>query len=159
MRTTGNGMNRSAAPVAGLSSLIRDVGLPGLFTVIGVVLLIAMVAILLPSLRPPTLDEIERDIWQDWARTATDPQGLTLIEQILEKRRGACQQLIGGTGRLIETSGDRFIVRTAVHSIKVIDREGQVFAEWQSPSIDNESPDFKNLTIPLTDPQLGWWAT
>jgi signal transduction histidine kinase len=143
----------------GRRSWIGELGPWGALSIVGVAVLAAFVILVLPGLRPPTVEQIERDIWSDWARSATDQQGLTLVDQLLEGRRAGCQRLLEATGRLIEAEGERFIVRTGVRRIAILDRNGGTFAEWSSPTVDEGSLGFKEATVPLTDPSEGTVGT
>ena len=55
---------------------------------------------------------------------------------MLGNRRPACQQLVNSLGKLIENEGDRFVVRTAARQVVIRDKAGDVFASWDSPTLD-----------------------
>ena len=47
---------------------LAELGWSGAATILGLVALISFGVIFLPSIRPPTVEQVERDIWRDWAR-------------------------------------------------------------------------------------------
>src|SRR5262245_45620048 len=59
----------------------------GVISTLAVILLVGVVGALMWTLRPPSVEDVERDIWRDWARQVTDSQGLTLADQLVEDRR------------------------------------------------------------------------
>lgn len=134
--------------------LRRELGLSGVLTVLGFLTLIAVFTILFPILRPPTVEEVERDIWADWARLSVDSQGLTITDALIDGHRPAAQQLLETMGNLIVNQGDRFVVPTSVMYLRIRDREGEVFAEWQRRRVNDESL-WRELQIPLSDPVEG----
>src|SRR5512139_1345441 len=108
----------------------------GLASTLAVVVLVGVVGALMWTLRPPSVEEVERDIWQDWARLATDSQGLTLADQLVENRQPTGQKLVDTLGRLIDNEGNRFVVPTEVRYLRIRDRAGAIFADWTSRSAD-----------------------
>lgn len=134
---------------------LAELGWPGLATILGVVALIVFGVVYLPSIRPPTVEQVEGDIWRDWARLATDSQGLTIVDLLLGNRRPACQQLVNSLGKLIENEGDRFVVRTAARQVIIRDKSGDVFASWDSPTLDVSETSWRELRVPLIDTYEG----
>lgn len=132
-----------------------ELGGSGMLTLLGLVALVASVIVLVPLLRPPTVEEIERDIWADWARLAVDAQGLTIADAVIDGRRPAAQKLLETLGRLIASEGERFVVRTDVRYLRVRDREGAPFAEWRSRFPEDAGGGWKQLHIDLADPLEG----
>lgn len=132
-----------------------ELGGSGMLTLLGLVALVAAVIVLVPLLRPPTVEEIERDIWADWARLAVDAQGLTIADAVIDGRRPAAQKLLETLGRLIASEGERFVVRTDVRYLRVRDREGASFAEWRSRLAEDAGGGWKQLHIDLADPLEG----
>lgn len=134
--------------------LRRELGPSGIFTILGFLTLVAVFTVLFPILRPPTVEEVERDIWIDWALLSVDSQGLTITDALIEKRQPAAQQLVETLGNLIANQGDRFVVPTAVKYLRIRDNSGEIFAEWSSRP-NNEESVWRELTIALTDPSEG----
>lgn len=139
-------------PPAARESTWSDFGLPGIFVFLSVVALLALVTMLVAAIRPPTVEELERDIWADWARYATDSQGRTLVDQLLDHRQPAGRQLVTNLGNLIANFGDQFVVRTAVRYLRIRDRTGAVFANWELPTADADDLGWKDLVLDLKDP-------
>lgn len=139
--------------------LFREIGISGALAPLGIVALVVAVSLAFTAIRPPTVDELEEDIWRDWVRFATDSQGLTIVDQLLEGRRPAGQQLVEALGRLIENNGAQFVVPTAVRRLEIRDRTGAVFAEWQSPAASAADGMWRTIVIPLTDPSEGTVGT
>lgn len=144
LRHPGNG--------GGISS---ELGWSGLLTVLGFVALVALVTLLFPIVRPPTVEEVERDIWIDWARLSVDSEGKTIVDGLLENRRAASQRLLETLGKIVSSEGDRFVVRTDVRYLRIRDRQDNVFAEWRSRSADGGPDKWKEITVDLEDPLEG----
>lgn len=145
------------------SSLKHLLGPSGMLTFLGMIAIIALITVLFAAIRPPTVDEVERDIWVDWARLTTDATGLTIVDLLLDERRAAGQNLVESVGRLIHNDGARFVLQTNVRYIRIRDKKGAVFAEWISPAatgLDGAAEPatgtgWKNLAIDLSDPVDG----
>ncbi|QDU59192.1 Wide host range VirA protein [Planctomycetes bacterium Pan216] len=133
-------------------NLLREIGISGLLTILGIVALLVVVITTFVALRPPTVEEVERDIWVDWARLATDAQGLTIVDQLRDRRQAAGQLLVETLGNLINTEGDRFVVRTDVRDIRIRDIEDNIFANWRSSSALASGDHWRELDIDLVDP-------
>ncbi|MFO0945105.1 MAG: HAMP domain-containing sensor histidine kinase [Planctomycetota bacterium] len=153
-RVAYRGMRSSRHSVndGGISS---ELGPSGLLTVLGFLALVALVILLFPVVRPPTVEEVERDIWSDWARLSVDSEGKTIVDGLLENRRAASQRLLETLGKLVSSEGDRFVVRTDVRYLRIRDRQDQVFAEWRSQSEDDVFGNWKEITVNLEDPLEG----
>lgn len=121
----------------------------------GLVGLVVAMPVLFALVRPPTPDEVERDIWIDWVRFATDAQGRTLADQLVENHRSAGQQMIDSLGRLIASDGERFVVRTQVAAIRVRDRAGGIFAHWELPVDEVTGTGWKTLSLEIEHPIEG----
>lgn len=124
----------------------------GLATFFAVAALVAGITVLFVLIRPPTVEEVERDIWSDWARLATDAQGRTIVDQLLDDHQAAGQRLLESLGRLIESGGDGFVVPTRVRYLRIRDRSGDVFAQWIGES-GSPTSGWKELSLPLIDPK------
>lgn len=148
-------MSRPSPAPRSLRLVFHEVGWSGILAILALIFLLMVVFILFATLRPPTVAEVERDIWVDWARLATDEQGRTIIDQLLENRQAAGKQLVESLGRLIDSSGDRFVVRTDVRFIRIRNDQDQIFAEWSSGNAESIGPAWRDLNIDLIDDQYG----
>jgi signal transduction histidine kinase len=103
------------------------------------------------AVRPPTVDEVERDVWRDWARAAVDDQGENIAGLVDRGRREACQRLIDNFGEIVADYGDEFVLRTNVRSIRVLTKDGDVFASWRAggPLEEGGAP-WRELDLPLS---------
>lgn len=131
------------------SGFARELGRSGTLTFFLLSLLAVAVTFLFSALRPPTVAEVERDIWKDWARATVDSQGENIAGLLRLGRREACQRLISDFGRTVANHGEDFVVRTDVRRIRISDQSGEVFAEWDSPKNRALAPGWTTLTLPL----------
>jgi signal transduction histidine kinase len=134
------------------SKLAKELGRSGTWTIAILCLLAIAVTLLFQWLGPPTVEEVESDIWHDWARATVDGQGENIAGLLARNQRDACQQLINDFGRTTARHGESFVLRTSVRSIKVINRNGATFASWQSEeaSLVTGAAGWSQIEIPLT---------
>jgi signal transduction histidine kinase len=132
--------------------LAKQLGRSGTWTVVILCLLAIMVTLLFQWLGPPTVEEVESDIWHDWARATVDGQGENIAGLLARNQKDACQQLLDDFGRTTTRHGESFVLRTSVQSIKVVDRQGATFAAWETgdSSASEVSPRWSQVEIPLT---------
>lgn len=132
----------------------REPYLPGLALALGVAGWAIAVTLLFALVRPPTVEDVERDIWSDWARLATDAQGRTIVDLLLDGQQPAAQQLVESLGKLIDNDGGRFVVRTTITAMEIRDAQGKSFANWVSPAHAGDW-DARKLRLELRDPAAG----
>jgi signal transduction histidine kinase len=132
-------------------TVIREAGLSGVLMFLGVALLLLATAAIFAVIRPPTVEELEDDIWRDWARLATDSQGRTFIDLLLDNQRAAAQRMLESFGKLIDEQGQQFVVRTFVQTLTIRDHAGAVFAEWRSPAAIAGRPSWRRFEQNLID--------
>jgi signal transduction histidine kinase len=125
-------VNRTSYPGVG------DLSRTGTITLLIGAALAIIVTVLFQWLGPPSVEEVERDIWQDWARATVDSQGENIAGLLARGQQHACQELLADFGRTTTRFGDSFVLRTSVHSIRVHNQAGEPFAEWIS---DEATPD------------------
>jgi signal transduction histidine kinase len=102
------------------------------------------VILLFHWLGPPSVEEVEADIWQDWARATVDSQGETIAGLLVRQRKDACQQLLDEVGTTTAKHGESFVLRTSLRSIRVLDPVGNSFAAWPAD------------VTPTIPPPVGW---
>jgi signal transduction histidine kinase len=135
-----------------VSEILREFRRSGTFTYFFLAILAIVVALLFNAIRPPTVEEVERDIWQDWTRATVDTQGENIAGLLRYDRQAACEQLIKSFGRTVVEHGDRFVVRTDIRLIRVLTPAGKVFAEWHPDrSEDTDGYGWRDLVLPLGD--------
>ena len=135
--------------------LYSEVGLSGAVIFLSVIVLVAVVTTVFATIRPPSIGQIEREIWVDWAHLTSDSTGFTLVDQIVEGRQAAARERISAFGRLIEDQGERFVIPTSVRSIRILTPDGEAFADWRSPLSDSADKNWNILDIELSDPDEG----
>lgn len=151
-------MSRDARTTVGhrlRRTVIGEAGVPGVLSVLGILALVVVVAAAFAAIQPPTVDALEEDIWRDWARLATDAQGRTFVDLLLDDQRAAGQQMLESFGKLIDSQGEQFVVRTFVEHLLICDHTGKPFAEWRSPSSAAAHASWRRLHITLEDPTEG----
>jgi signal transduction histidine kinase len=126
-------------------------GRSGTWLIILVSILTVLVLFLFHWLGPPTVEEVEADIWKDWARATVDSQGENIAGLLAQRRQEACQKLLDDFGQTTTKYGESFVLRTSVRSIRVIDAAGNTFASWESEEASLAGPPvgWSNVTIPL----------
>ena len=135
-----------------VSDFLGEFRRSGTFTYFFLAVLAIVVALLFNAIRPPTVEEVERDIWQDWTRATVDTQGENIAGLLRHDRKAACEQLIRSFGRTVVDHGDRFVVRTDIRLIRVLTPSGKVFAEWHPDrSVDTDGYGWRDLILPLGD--------
>lgn len=123
----------------------------GVLGFLGLAALGLFTALAFSAVRPPTVDEVERDVWKDWARAAVDDQGENIAGLLDRGRQDACQRLIANFGETVADYGDDFVLRTNVRSIRVLAKDGGVFASWRaSGPIEEGGAPWRNLDLPLS---------
>jgi len=135
-----------------VSSFLREFRRSGTFTYFFLAILAIVVAVLFNAIRPPTVEEVERDIWQDWTRATVDSQGENIAGLLRHHRQAACEQLLRRFGRTVQEHGDKFVVRTDIRSIRVLTPRGETFAEWQPDrSLESDGYGWRDLILPVGD--------
>lgn len=134
------------------ADILREFRRSGTFTYFFLAILAIAVAVLFNAIRPPTVQEVERDIWQDWTRATVDSQGENIAGLLRHHRQAACEQLLRRFGRTVQEHGDKFVVRTDIRSIRVLTPEGDIFAEWQPDrSLEADGYGWRDLILPVGD--------
>lgn len=135
-----------------VAHFLREFRRSGTFTYFILAILAIIVAVLFNAIRPPTVQEVERDIWQDWTRATVDSQGENIAGLLRHDRQAACEQLLRRFGRTVQEHGDKFVVRTDIRSIRILTPQGSVFAEWQPDrSLESDGFGWRDLILPVGD--------
>lgn len=129
----------------------KDLGRSGVLTFVGLAILAVVVTLIFMAVRPPTVEEVEQDIWRDWVRATVDSQGENIAGLVNQGRPQACQRLLTEFGQTVMDHGDDFVLRTDVNKIVVLDSSGNVFAAWKpTQPRDLGGEPWSRLDIPLT---------
>ena len=138
-----------------------ELGLGGVLTLVGVVALVLAVPLLFSALRPPTVEQVEFDIWRDWAQFTPVDQSETLVGTVLagRSRQAAAQTFLETFGKASVQGDSQQVVRRNVRSLRLVTAEGETFASWRSDSAGGLGSRWRQIAIPLTDPALGRVAT
>jgi signal transduction histidine kinase len=134
------------------TNFLRELARSGSLTFLTLALLAVLVTFLFNAVRPPTVEEVERDIWKDWARATVDNQGENIDGLLRRGRRAACAELLRDFGQTVEQHGDSFVVRAAIRQLRVRDEKGDVFVEWTPTRVDPvDDRGWSNQSIPLAE--------
>lgn len=112
------------------SGVGMDLGRSGVLTFLGLAILAVVITFIFNAVRPPTVEEVEEDIWRDWVRATVDNQGENIAGLVDLGRSEACQRLLTEFGQTVANHGNDFVLRTDINRIFVLDRNGDVFASW-----------------------------
>lgn len=130
-----------------------------------VVMLVALglvTVVMFSQVRPPTVDEIEDDMWTSRAKHFTDSEERTFADLLIENARERARQLLDSLGKSFEEHGDSAVVPTKVRYMALVGPEREPFVAWRGKELagdwrwpevatHTDADDWKVREIPLYD--------
>lgn len=152
-----------AASSAGISSASGRAA-PALFHLPLIAICVVVLTVLFALVRPPSVEEVERDIWEGWTRRgAIDAQQLTLTDLVLREEFEGVESLLVALANEVHRSEARSVLPTQLRWIRVLDQKGAEIAQWswhQQGTLAHEFGDdygenWRTQRIALIDPTAG----